>query len=71
MCKDFDTIWNEYCNLVRLIRKKPFSCRRELYRLAAIALRNEVSHHVKPSFINIGDRASDLLYRCDSPEMWV
>jgi hypothetical protein len=48
--KDFDTIWTEYCELVRLIRKKPFSCRGELFRLVAIALRNEISQYIKPNF---------------------
>jgi hypothetical protein len=69
--KTFDEIWNEYSELVRLIRKKPFSCQADLYWDAAIALRNEISKCVKPSFINIGDKASDLLYRCGSPELLV
>lgn len=69
--KDFDTIWNEYSELVRLIRKKPFSCQGNLYWQAAIALRNEISRHVKPDITDFSDRASNLLYRCDSPELEV
>lgn len=69
--KTFDDIWNEYCDLVRLIRKKPFSCRASLYWDAAKALRYEISEYVKPPFPGIGNRASDLLYRINHPELSV
>jgi hypothetical protein len=67
--KDFDTVWAEYSDLVRTIRKKPFSCRGELFRLAAIALRNEIRKHVKPDPHDMYSYAGNLLYRYSDTQL--
>lgn len=67
--KDFDTIWDEYCELVKLIRKKPFSCRGELFRLANIALRNEIRENIKPDPHDEYSYPSNLAYRYSDKQL--